>query len=417
MQEIEQQMEPAVREEEFRKVSKDFHKKLSKEDRHSEGIYFTPKKVRTRLFDVLQKEGVKPTKILEPSFGSGEFLLDLRTKYPNADILGVEKNSELYETVGDLEFDPGHGGIDIINEDFLDWRPEEKVDLIVGNPPYFVVSLDKAEKKKYETCMVGRPNIYILFLYKCLENHLTQNGYLAFVIPTTLYNCSYYQPMRDYIEKNTTIVHVETIEKAGFYETGQETMLLVLQKKKDSTGKYIFKAKNGNSYISPYSKELYESVKGSKTLKELGLGVKTGNIVWNQVKEKLTHDASKGKLLVYASNIKDSTLKINNLRGEEKKQYIHDIEKPTLEGPVILVERGYGNSYSFSCVYIEDLKDFYAENHLNVIYAKEKGAEKYMKKVVEGFQNPKAIEFIEKCIGSGSVSATDLETLVPIYID
>jgi hypothetical protein len=31
---------------------------------------------------------------------------------------------------------------------------------------------------------------------------------LAFIIPTSLYNCSYYQPMRNYIQKHTTIKYV-----------------------------------------------------------------------------------------------------------------------------------------------------------------------------------------------------------------
>jgi adenine-specific DNA-methyltransferase len=277
-------------------------------------------------------------------------------------------------------------------------------DLVLGNPPYFVFAT------KNPNAMTGRPNIYILFLYKCLTEHLKPDGHLAFIIPTSLYNCSYYQPMRNYIQAHTTIKYVETLDKAGFYETGQATMLIILQKKKMNDD-YIFRCKRGNIYISPYYKELYDITKDTQTIADLGLGVKTGNIVWNQVKEKLS---DKGTLLIYSSNIKNSELKIDNLCGTEKKQYVKESTKPTLSGPVILVERGYGNTFSFNSVLV-DLKDFYAENHINVIYPKTPEAVDNLKRVMKSFQDKRSLEFMKWFIGNGSVSATDLETMVPIF--
>jgi adenine-specific DNA-methyltransferase len=385
---------------EFRETSKKFHTSLTKEERQKEGIFFTPKKVRELLFKKLEDLGVKPKKVLEPSFGSGEFLLDARRIYPDAKILGVEKNEELFKSVK-------CSSSSLFCMDFLEWKGN--ADLIIGNPPYFV--MESSPDKKYESCMLGRPNIYILFLYKCLEEHLDSDGFLAFVIPTSLYNCSYYQPMRNYIQKNTTIKYLETLNKPGFYETGQETMLIILQKKKENDD-YIYKS-NGNIYITPYAKELYELTKGTKTLKELGLGAKTGNVVWNQVKENL---ADEGTLLVYSSNINNCELKVDNLHGIKRKQYVKDLKKPTLSGPLILVERGYGNSFNFNCVLVT-LKDFYAENHVNVIYPKTNEGEKNLELVLKSFQDERSKKFVKCFIGNGSVSATDLENNIPIYIE
>jgi len=216
--------------------------------------------------------------------------------------------------------------------------------------------------------------------------------------------------MRNYIEKNTTIRHLENLNKPGFYETGQETMLIILQKKKINND-YIFKSKSGNIYISPFYKELYEITKDTKTLCDLGLGVKTGNVVWNQVKENL---ADEGTLLVYSSNINKCELKLDNLGGKVRKQYVKDITKPKLNGPLILVERGYGNSYSFNSVLV-NLKDFYAENHLNVIYPKTPAAVRNLERVVKSFKDERSQKFIKWFIGNGSISATDLETLIPIF--
>jgi adenine-specific DNA-methyltransferase len=393
---------------EFREASKKFNNSLSKEERQNQGIFFTPKKARDILFTKLSELNVKPTRILEPSFGTGEFLLDAKRLYPEAKIFGVEKNKDLFKSVNCPD-------ANLTCCDFLEWKGT--ADLIIGNPPYFVIKTDKLsskEKKEFATknsnAMTGRPNIYILFLYKCLTEHLEDDGFLAFIIPTSLYNCSYYQPIRNYIQKHTTIKYVETLDKPGFYETGQETMLIIIQKKKLNDD-YIFKAKSGNIYISPFYKELYDITKDTKTLSDLGLCAKTGNIVWNQVKDNLS---DKGTLLIYSSNIKDSELKIDNLCGKQRKQYVKDITKPTLSGPLILVERGYGNSFSFNSVLV-DLKDFYAENHINVIYPKTSENVENLNKVMKSFQDERSKQFIKWFIGNGSISATDLETIIPIF--
>jgi adenine-specific DNA-methyltransferase len=391
-----QEPEPTT---EFRDNSKKFNASLTKEVRAEHGIYFTPKKARDALFAALNTLGVAPTRILEPSFGTGEFLLDARHKYPDAELVGVEMNKDLYKSVQCAT------KCSLANTDFLRWVDVARADLIIGNPPYFVM-----DRKVTEPCMTGRPNIYVLFLYKCLEQHLATDGHLAFIIPTSLYNCSYYQPMRDYIKANTTIRHLENLDRPGFFETGQDTMLIVIQKKKVNDD-YIFTTKTGTTYITPFYKELNALTEGAKNLRELGLGVKTGNVVWNQVKEKL---ADSGTLLIYSSNINNCELKIGNLGGKERKQYVKGIEKPTVDGPVILVERGYGNSFRFNSVLVNE-KGFYAENHVNVIYPKTSVAVENLGRVIESFRDERSMRFVKWFVGNGSLSATELESIMPIF--
>ena len=384
--------------ESFLETSVEFNKSMTKEERAKEGIFFTPKKVRDILFNKLADLHVEPRTILEPSFGTGEFILDAKRIYPDAAILGVEKNEALFHSLDCPD-------CDLTCCDFLQWSGT--ADLIIGNPPYFVL-------KEKHVAMTGRPNIYVVFLYKCLTEHLEADGILAFIVPTSLYNCSYYQPMRDYIQKNTTILHLENLDKPGFYETAQETALIVLQKNKVNDN-YIFNL-NGHAYISPFYTELYNVTQNTTTLYALGLRVKTGNIVWNQVKPKL---ADEGTLLIYSSNIKNSELRLNNLNGI-KKQYVTDIDKPTLNGPVILVERGYGNTYKFNNVLVQ-MNGFYAENHINVIYANDTNLNEQevivlLRKVMDSFNDPRSLQFIRWFIGNGSVSSTDLEKNMPIFM-
>ena len=398
---------PVSEEGEFREVSKTFNKKLSKDVRAAQGIYFTAKKVRDLLFQKLEEFGVQPKRILEPSFGSGEFLLDARRRYPAAEIVGVEKNEELFKAVT-------CAGAELVCEDFLQWSG--RADLVIGNPPYFLMKTDdmtaiqkKAFATKNAACMTGRPNIYVAFLYKCLE-HLDEGGFLAFIVPTSLYNASYYQPMRDYIRANCTIRWLETLDKPGFFETGQETTLIILEKKVGSND-FVFLGRTGTVYITPFYKELAALTTGTTTLAELGLGVKTGNVVWNQVKENL---GSTGTLLIYSSNINGSELKVNNLLGTEKKQYVTGLDKPKLDGPVILVERGYGNSFRFNVVLVEE-KGFYAENHLNVIYPKTPEGAANLGRALASLRDERSLQFVRWFLGNGSMTATDLETLVPVF--
>jgi adenine-specific DNA-methyltransferase len=399
---------------EFREASVTFNRQLTKEERSNQGIYFTPRKARDLLFTKLHDLGVRhPARILEPSFGSGEFLYDARVIYPDAELYGVEKNETLFQSVGE-SMNSAH----LTCADFLEWgiqaEQPQKADLIIGNPPYFIMKTEPAEKKKYASAFTGRPNIYVIFLYKCLETHLDVGGFLAFIIPTSIYNSSYYQPMRDYIYKNTHIRYVETLNKPGFYETGQETTLLILQKKEvaaPSSNEYIFRPSSG-LYISPFYMELQNITRDTTTIAASGLGVKTGNVVWNQVKDKL---ADEGTLLVYSSNINKCQLKLDNLGGTVRKQYVSNLDKPTLTGPVILVERGYGNSFSFNSVLVELPAGFYAENHLNVIYPKTQEAIPNLQKVIASFRDERSKQFIKWFVGNGSLSATELETLMPIF--
>lgn len=378
--------------EEFRQQSHTFNQSLSKETRQEHGIFFTPKTARDRVFELLKKHKVDPKSVLEPSFGSGEFLDDIFANYPDADVYGVELNKEMYEAYPVK--------VNMSNMNFLEYSADP-VDLIVGNPPYFSV------KDKNPNCMTGKGNIYILFLYKCLTQHLNPNGVLAFVLPTSLYNSSYYEPCRKYIAEKTTILAVEDLD-VKYYDTTQKTMILLLKNRSSVRKPYIFK----QSYITPYYKELKELTKNTKTLQDLGYKIKTGEVVWNQNKDKL---ADEGNLVIYTTNIVKNELVLGNLKGE-KKQYIQGFERPITKGPAIVVSRGYGNSYRFNYVLVEDL-EFYGENHINVIYPVTEDAKTKIHQVVKSFEDPRTEKFIQYFVGNGALSKTELETVLPIFVD
>lgn len=394
----------------FRDLSEKLQTSLSLETRQAQGIFFTPKKARDLILERFREYGMKPSTILEPSFGSGEFLEDFHKEYPSATLFGVEKNTDLYEAF--IKESKNLESMNLDAMDFLKW-PGPSVDMIVGNPPYFV--LDGSYKNK--ECMIGRPNIYVAFLYKCVKEHLNPNGYLAFVIPTSLMNCSYYQPMRDYIAKHMTICFMKELD-VKYYQTGQDTMLLILQNKPG--GKDYLYTMNGVIYMSPYWKELKGIFTSSTTLGALGFGSKTGEVVWNQEKEKMSET---GTLVIYNTNIKDGELVLGNItskvgsKSEKKRQYIKDFKKAPMKGPAILVNRGHGNAtYHFNYVLIpESQGEFYAENHVNVIYPKTPEAAGRIDMVLKSFESKKTEEFFRYFVGNGSFNSTEIENVLPIF--
>jgi hypothetical protein len=379
----------------FRDTSIHLTTALTKQDKQSNGIFFTPKDARDALFAILQQHAVSPTSILEPSFGSGEFLEDAYARYPRAVITGVELHPQLFQSVNRPN---------VYNMDFLQYRG--KHDLILGNPPYVVIP----KTADTDLCQTGRPNLFVQFLYKSIHENLNPNGYLAFVLPTSFFNCVYYEPMRRYLLDHTTVLAATPLT-GKYIDTAQTTFALVLQKKKTSDEYFV--QLNGRLYLTPFYREVRTLCVGSKTLSELGYAVKTGDVVWNQEKDKLS-DA--GVLLIYSSNFSTGTLVLGNLKLP-KKQYIAGIKKPCLSGKTILVNRGYGNSTYKMISVIADFPAYYAENHVNIIQPKTETAKNVIERVRASLNDPRTARFIEWVVGNGALSKSEIETCLPIWLD
>ena len=140
----------------------------------------------------------------------------------------------------------------------------------------------------------------------------------------------------------------------------------------------------------------------------MGLRVRTGQIVWNQVKPELTDDEN-DTILIYNTNIsKNNKLDIKKFKNDEKKQYIN---RSGRIDPVLVVNRGNGNSAYKLNYAIIDKGPFLIENHLNEIYCPEKRSREELlllfEKVMKSFKNPKTKKFIELFLGNNGLSKTE----------
>src|SRR6266581_4969121 len=95
-----------------------------------------------------------------------------------------------------------------INIDFFDYSIDNKFDTIIGNPPFVkyndIFSSTKNKLEKYGSVFDKRTNLYISFIYKCIE-HLTKNGELIFIVPREFLKATSSINVNNFLFENGTI--------------------------------------------------------------------------------------------------------------------------------------------------------------------------------------------------------------------
>jgi hypothetical protein len=396
-------------------------KQLSKQEKKEFGIFITPhtiiEKLTTHVLSHLDK--IDNISIIEPSCGTCEFVKHIDNRCESSVITAIEFNPTIFEEIKSLEF---KNSTTIMFQDFIKYKHHCQVDLIIGNPPYFVCKKEIVPNP-YVKYMIGRPNIFGIFILHSLSLLKEDGGILAFIVPTSLLNAAYYSKIREYIHETCDILNIISFDDAGFLDTQQKICGLILRRRRVEPVPLIAKIcsyslKINNTIIfTNDNMSLQHIFNGSKTITQIGCKVKTGNIVWNEKKELLTGDET-ATLLLYNSNIsKTNTIEMNNFKNDEKKQYINMTGKREI---VIVVNRGNGNAaYKLTYAIVDMEMDYLVENHLNIIYY-DGNIDNHAKraiysKIIESFQNEKTQLFIKMFLGNNVLSKTELETIFPIY--
>jgi len=383
---------------------------LDKLTKKSNGIFFTPPETVNKTYKLLKPHMKHIKTILEPSCGSCEYITPLDKQYS---ITGIEYNTTIFSSIKHLSGD----NLTLVNTDYIKWNSPQKYDLIIGNPPFYVMSKTDVDNEYYKY-FSGRPNIFILFVIKSLSL-LNKNGILSFILPTSFLNSFYYEKTRNYIYENFKILHI--LEgSCDYLETSQNTVILIVQntKKNVKNDNFIIRINGIIIFGTPKNiKNIRKLYKDSTTLKDLGFIVKVGNIVWNQKKSILTDDKTK-TLLIYSSDIKNNKLNIQNYKNPCKKNYIN---LPGENTPLLIVNRGYGNStYKFNYHLIKGGYNYCIENHLICIrYTKEIENDKLVElyeKIIKSFNDDKTTEFIKIFFGNNAMNTNELCNILPIYI-
>ena len=421
---------------EYSSLSKELTSKLSKTIKQSGGIYFTPPSVIADNIKLLGPYMNNINSVLEPSCGSCEYINALLKNYKHLQITGLELNSTIYDSIKDLS----SVNVKLYNSDYLKYNTSETYDLIIGNPPYFVMKKENVDKSYYKY-FEGRPNIFILFIIKSIAL-VKENGLISFVLPKNFLSCLYYDKTRSYINSLFEIVTIVECVKANYIETQQPTVLLIIRKRSlaDSFTNSLnsnlnilnndLKHEPDSDFVLTHSSYTLFATKSNCSklknlllnccsLEKLGFKVSIGTVVWNQCKDLLTNDCSYTRL-IYSSCIENNSLSLQTSKNDEKKNYI---KKKGISHPMLVVNRGYGvGHYKFNYCLINETYDYLVENHLITIeYSKSKDLSNeellnLYKKIIASLENSKTCEFVELYFGNSAINSSELSKIVPIYL-
>lgn len=180
------------------------------------GQYFTKIEIVRRLLDLLfgYKKYGKKIKILEPSFGTGNFIKGLNEKkYLNIDGCEIDK---------DLTENPC---------DFFEMPITKNYDLLIGNPPFSKYNLKESyySLKKYVKSEV-RPSLYLtqnelkkdkekienIFILKSLKHIKNKNSSIGYVLPISFFIKNKNKSVKNEILKYFSTVIIYQNDKIWF---------------------------------------------------------------------------------------------------------------------------------------------------------------------------------------------------------
>lgn len=396
---------------------------ISNDIKKETGIYFTPNiiidKCGSFVLDYMNENNLTITNILEPSCGSCEFINYFDKSLNDVTIYGVEFNEVIYDNIKDIS-KTLNNQFELNQADFCIHELDDtiKYDLIVGNPPYFVIKKNLIHKDYYPY-FTGRPNIYIIFILKCLK-YLNTDGILSFVLPKNFMNCLYYDKLRKHIYHNYKILQIFDCSGDKYLNTSQNTIIFIIQNTTiDSEHNDKFTLQINDYYIFntieniSKLKILYTN---STTFKQLNFNVSVGNVVWNQVKDILTSDNTKTRL-IYSSDIINNQLSITTYKNKEKQNYI---KKDGINGVMLVVNRGYGKGkYKFNYCIIDCDFDYLIENHLICIQSNEQMSKQDLitkyNQIIDSFNSSKTTEFIDIYFGNNAINTVELQQILPLF--
>lgn len=402
---------------EFSDISKQLTKSISKNDKKTQGIFFTPPETINQMIDLLAPYLPEVSNILEPSCGSCEFINILNELHPEPhfQITGIELNKKIFDAIQPHATD----NVELINTSFLTYHPDTPPELMLGNPPFFVMKRPQVDEDYYPF-FDGRPNIFILFLIKSIKI-LAEGGIISYVLPKNFLNCLYYDKTRQFINQTCKILKIIHCDDQ-YLDTEQDTIILIFQKTMPDAGEndaFVIKKNGYTAFGRPADiskiKSLYDESQ-TTNLHALGFKVTVGNVVWNQCKTILTNDNSKTRL-IYNSDIVNGELRMKTYQNKEKKNFI---DREGGESPLLVVNRGYrAGTYNFEYCLIEGGFKYLIENHLICIkYVEEIEDEELIelyKKIITSLEDPRTSEFISLYFGNNAINTTELNTVLPIY--
>ena len=381
--------------------------------RQGNGQYMTPLILRTHLLS--QLEFFSGARILDPGVGTGEFLRQVQMSNDEVELVGWDIDPEVLKVAR-----VNVPSAKLENRSALDPYNGPLFDFVIGNPPYFEMKPTVDVRARFNSVISGRANIYALFFQSGIQA-LKPGGTLAYVVPPSMNAGAYFKALRRYITNSNSIQYLKIFSASDLFKDAQTSVQVIVVRKGEVGGSHVLRLNVAGKeepifFENPNSiKELLEN---KVTLWDLGYEATTGPVVWNQYKDSLSNEPEENSLpLYYPRNLIHGKIQIKS--DDKKPQYLTSSKpKKTLE-PAILVNRiigGVGQG-QISSALINGSGEFYAENHLNVIRARD-GVDQQvsLEKVYEMINRSETIEAARLITGNTQLSATEWNFLIPFSL-
>jgi adenine-specific DNA-methyltransferase len=235
--------------------------------------------------------------ILEPSVGDGSFLEELeKLKDYSIKLTAIDININELEKASN-KWD--RKSSTFINIDFLEYSTSQKFSAIIGNPPYIRKSrLTKKQIKLFKEVHIkenlteaSAKNIWTTFLIKS-NTLLTENGVLAFVLPSELLQVKFAEEIREYLKSNFERIEVFTFNDLMFECKEQDTIILFAYKKAKEKG------------------EFFSNIESKEALENESFYLKKNNLLVDS-KIKWTHHFLTSEELTFIENLRKDLKTVN----------------------------------------------------------------------------------------------------------
>lgn len=250
---------------------------------------------------------IMKSKILEPSFGDGHFLLEIIRQIiyecRNLHIQDAEIVEILNENIYGFEIDYHLFNIAINNLNTLlqhnniyveiEWKnlrhdsifniskhfsTEIKFDLIIGNPPYVrVQNFDDGIRGNEKKCdlVVGNSDLYLLFINWLLKYQI-KGGDFIFIVPNSLGKSKSAQKLREHFINNGTIEYIDFQDAQLFPNASVYVCIFKFKNGIFIENKFTIGSKNETYKLMHKNSFLPLTNSSLLNLHNLDLGVKNG---------------------------------------------------------------------------------------------------------------------------------------------
>ncbi|MBK5194079.1 MAG: N-6 DNA methylase, partial [Flavobacteriaceae bacterium] len=200
--------------------------------------FYTPPEVVQVLADSLKKNGVSPTKFLDPSAGLGEFISAFKSQNNSAQVAGIEKDLLTGKLLSHLY---PNDKMRVMGFEEIENRYNNHFDVVSSNIPFgdvgaFDISFLKSrDKVKQQACR----SIHNYFFLKGIDT-LREGGVLAFITSQGVMNAPKNEPVRSWLMENSNLVSAIRLPNNLFRENAGTEVgsdLIILQK--DSNKKQL----------------------------------------------------------------------------------------------------------------------------------------------------------------------------------